>query len=409
MTDLLDSIARDEVSAAEAENQLAGILKEKLPTSEVYSALVRWVWSALTERRLDDDLRRWHRVILDVAAQIEFGRSDPSVDSANGAHFAERLRALADVLTISVSMARAPDAQLVMSRAHTLEVLKTLSESAQPFMDRAVLQDKVGLRTANLSRVLKLLLLNGLVERETRGRKARFSITTVGRQSLAKYEEEHRTSGMHDSTDATVGQELKVDPASEQLRSLKSSEFVETVARVDEALSALDQHSEQASGPAQALDYRGVSPQSRGHFSETFRVYSPGRFASAQEHLGAPPTADHGKSSLFAELLLSSSSGMGNELTTVMLVDADPSTKRQQVWGVSVEPNEVCLGANLAARADGAVHGIEVQSVPPEYSPRYFFNVIRYNTDPSSTVSEKLRRIANVMQHVAPVGVSKGR
>lgn len=182
MTNTLESIARGEVDAASARTEIDRHIQATRDFTKPYSALLRWTWLALSERRADNDLRLWHRLILDIAAKAG-KEADPG---AEGSEFvlAERLRAMSDMIRVSIGMQSRPDKARLLTRAHVPAILQALNDRSHEAVARADLLEAVDLKTANLSRVLTLLILEGLVERQADGRTARFRITGEGIKHL---------------------------------------------------------------------------------------------------------------------------------------------------------------------------------------------------------------------------------
>lgn len=181
MTDSLASLTRDEADASEARQILWKTLDKEDAHRAAYAALCRWTWRAMVERRLDGELRAWHRLLLDAAARIgaqaarkQKARGRVSFDPAAAA---ERCRALADLLRLSVDAADASAVKELTSRAHVAEILRLLAARAGEYVEREDIRKELGLGHANLSRVLTLLAANGLVEREPRGKAAAFRAT----------------------------------------------------------------------------------------------------------------------------------------------------------------------------------------------------------------------------------------
>ena len=182
MTNSLEGIARGEVDATSARTEIDFHIEATRDFTKPYSALLRWTWLALSERRVDDDLRCWHRLILDIAARA--GKEPDIGAGVSGGVLAERLRAMSDVIRVSIGMQSRPDKVGLLKRAHVPIILQTLKDWRSKGGFRADLSEAVGLRTASLSRILTLLILEGLVERQIGGRTARFCITDEGVRCL---------------------------------------------------------------------------------------------------------------------------------------------------------------------------------------------------------------------------------
>ncbi|GGF53607.1 hypothetical protein SAMN05216376_102152 [Mameliella alba] len=191
MTNTLENIARGEADAFAARSEIDRHIEATRDFAKPYSVLLRWTWLALSERRADDDLRHWHRLILDVAARAEQGKrpsvsAQPGVEES-GAHLAERLRALSDLIRVSIGMQMRPDKARLLTRAHVPAILQALYDRQNEAVARTDLLQAVELKTANLSRILTLLILEGLVERQADGRTARFRITVEGIKHLVDH------------------------------------------------------------------------------------------------------------------------------------------------------------------------------------------------------------------------------
>lgn len=192
MTNTLESIARGEVDAISARLEINRHIEATQDLAKPYSALLRWTWLALSERRADDDLRHWHRLILDVAArarkeETQAANAQPEADGADS-HLAERLRALSDLIRVSVGMQTRPDKARLLTRAHVPAILQALCDRQVEAVARDDLLQAVEIKTANLSRIMTLLILEGLVERQADGRNARFRITGEGMKHLRDYQ-----------------------------------------------------------------------------------------------------------------------------------------------------------------------------------------------------------------------------
>lgn len=188
MPDTLESLARDELDVTAAAVAIQKNLAANKGEGLVYASLCRWAWRAMVERRFGDDLRDWHRLFLDTSARVE---SDSVVSQGSdwcveldGHSVSERLRALADLLRMSVeAMESAPKADLTR-RAHVVEILDLLKSAGDGHVGREELKGRLNLRDANLSRVLTLMTIHGLIERQPLGRKAEFCLTSSGRKVL---------------------------------------------------------------------------------------------------------------------------------------------------------------------------------------------------------------------------------
>lgn len=181
----LEALAHDEVDATAARKAVWCALEDDDGYRAAYAALCRWTWRAMVERRLDDELRSWHRLLLDAAAKLA---SVPTVAEKRSrarlrldpAAAAERMRALADVVRLSIDAAAASLPAELGKRAHVVEILRHLTENIGESVERELIRRSIGLGDANLSRVLTLMTANGLIERLPRGKVASFRATQRG-------------------------------------------------------------------------------------------------------------------------------------------------------------------------------------------------------------------------------------
>lgn len=171
MAHSLQALARGDLDVATGEKEVLLFLDTTGDVGQAYLAFTTFLWHAVSERRKDNELRHWHRLIEDVSFRArKTGKEDVS----------ERLRALADVLTVSIAISDRPTKDDVLKRAHVPELLEALAGSAERPTSRADLREQVPLQSANLSRLLTLLSLCGLVERHQRGKEASFQLTESG-------------------------------------------------------------------------------------------------------------------------------------------------------------------------------------------------------------------------------------
>lgn len=182
----MDSLAFDEVDASQARTILWKVVDDAREREKAYVSLSRWTWRILVERRLDVDLRDWHRLILDYASTLARHDSQPDAKIRGervplaAQALAERLKGFADLVGEQIRAAEISAPEELAKRAHVTEVLVALSEAAGEHLEREAIKERSGLKDANLSRVLTLLAANGVVERQPRGRHASFRITQRG-------------------------------------------------------------------------------------------------------------------------------------------------------------------------------------------------------------------------------------
>jgi DNA-binding MarR family transcriptional regulator len=189
MVENLEQLVRGEIGASEARQAIWRELDAEEGYRTTYAALCRWTWRAMIERRLDDEVKSWHRLLLDVAGRIAV-QADSGSSASDRAHLdrsaaAERVRALADLVRLLVDAAEASTLKDFTARAHVSAILRLLASRAGIPIEREEIKTELRLRDANLSRVLTLLAANGLVERVARGKNAAFRVTPHG-AALAK-------------------------------------------------------------------------------------------------------------------------------------------------------------------------------------------------------------------------------
>jgi predicted transcriptional regulator len=178
--DTLEKIELGEASASEARLVVSELLKEGSDTSyaRLYSALGAWLWKALDGRRRDDELRQWFDIVRRASAAL----------STRNAAYAERLRAFYDLLEMSIATSEVADASEILNRQHVVAILKLLQAAGERPLEKAAIARELGLKPANLSRILHMMANARLVERTTYGKEAHFCMTRDGATALAKRE-----------------------------------------------------------------------------------------------------------------------------------------------------------------------------------------------------------------------------
>ncbi|MGL9623128.1 helix-turn-helix domain-containing protein [Bradyrhizobium sp. U531] len=176
----LERIELGDASASEARLAVSALLKEGSEASygRLYSALGAWLWKALDGRRRDDELRQWFDI---------FRRSSAALLTKNAA-YAERLRAFYDLLEMSIATSKVANVSEILSRQHVLAILRLLRSADGKPLEKAAIARKLGLKPANLSRILHMMANARLVERTTYGKEAHFCMTRDGAIALSKKE-----------------------------------------------------------------------------------------------------------------------------------------------------------------------------------------------------------------------------
>lgn len=177
----LDVISHSDVTAADAQRLIAIALSEKpspdARTVQKISTVLRdWVWHALNERRRDPELRSWYKLIQRQSSYLQDFHATE----------AERLRLLSELVYTSISVEQTIRPMDIIRRSHVLAILEMLHEQPDGTLGRAAINAELKIRDANLSRVLKLLLASGIIERSRLGRTAEFKLTIEGAKMASK-------------------------------------------------------------------------------------------------------------------------------------------------------------------------------------------------------------------------------
>lgn len=139
--------------------------------ADVTDALEAWTWRALRDRRSDADLPGWLELILSAGARVNEG------DAIGGA----ALKTFGRLVRRSLDHAAKIDPAAVVARKHAKEILRALS-TANGASSRAALRARLGLKEANLTRVMAPLIDLGLVTRQIEGREVSYGLTDEGRR-----------------------------------------------------------------------------------------------------------------------------------------------------------------------------------------------------------------------------------
>ncbi|GGB31160.1 hypothetical protein [Allosediminivita pacifica] len=183
----LDAIARDDIEPSEARALLFEALEGAARPAAIYSALAQWTWATLTGRRFDEGLRGWHRLLEESALRLENAtRGSGEAGSEEDRRYAERINALSDLVKASIHVASDMKRQDVLAKTHVMDVLAILARHAEGPLERAAIEQELGLSAANLSRVLTMMGAVGLVERHASGRTAKFTITGAGLKAVTE-------------------------------------------------------------------------------------------------------------------------------------------------------------------------------------------------------------------------------
>lgn len=172
-----ESLAVADLSAADART-IVGRLPRTLdePTAHrLFSALRAWTWKALDQKRRDPELREWHDVI--TRAQVR---------TRSLAIVAGQFQVLLDLIHESVAVAERRPVEDVLHRRHVRQMLVLLGAAPGGHLRKAEIMRKLGLKQANLTRLMNVVIGAGLVERIVDGREARFRLSKAGEQQLER-------------------------------------------------------------------------------------------------------------------------------------------------------------------------------------------------------------------------------
>ncbi|MBW5439437.1 hypothetical protein FXB41_33210 [Bradyrhizobium canariense] len=171
----LDEIARGDATPSEAAATVRRALAIEPPlVHRVYDALRDVTWRTLTSRSFGDELRDWFELFRHASALI-----------GDGSAVAEKIRALADLLSQSSRFSEYQPLEEVLGRKHSKSVLKALGTAGKA-LKKSALKNLLGLEDANLSRVTGALQGSGLIERSSSGKEASFLLTELGERWVRK-------------------------------------------------------------------------------------------------------------------------------------------------------------------------------------------------------------------------------
>jgi len=178
LTTGLDAVQQGVATATQARTAIAAMLRnlDESVANTVYTALRAWVWKALDGRRRDAELREWYALLESVEGRL-------------GARFREhanRIQVLYQLISESITVAETISAEQVLERDHVRAILRILAEAPDGTAERTAIRARLGLKQANLTRVLTLMALAGLIERQPEGRTALFRLTASGATAAAK-------------------------------------------------------------------------------------------------------------------------------------------------------------------------------------------------------------------------------
>lgn len=166
------SIRQGELSAADAWKLLSPLAEteDRHVAAQIFEALRSWVWKTLDRRRRDDGLREW----IDVLNRTEAFLAD------RFEVIAARIEVLVELLHESIAVASLASPEDLLRRKHVAPILRVLACHEGEWLDRAALMDELGLRPANTTRLMTLLVDAGWAEQVVNGREAAYRISAEG-------------------------------------------------------------------------------------------------------------------------------------------------------------------------------------------------------------------------------------
>lgn len=172
----LELIAGGGIDAAEARGILNALPREiQLDGARrLFVALRAWTWKALDQKRRDPELREWHDVIK--RAQVRTKGFD---------RIAAQLQVLLDLVHESIVVAIRRPVSDVLKRRNAKAILVLLRDAPEGRLTKQALMIQLGLKDANLSRLMNVLAGAGLVERTIDGREAQFRLSREGLDQAA--------------------------------------------------------------------------------------------------------------------------------------------------------------------------------------------------------------------------------
>ncbi|WP_372423963.1 helix-turn-helix transcriptional regulator [Salinarimonas chemoclinalis] len=200
---------------------------------DAYEALMECGWRAARAGRSEDELIRWHGVCQALAAQMEAsspreaGPSEPARVAGESEldpyeALAERVRAVADLFSVSLHFAEARSAEAVIRRKHVPEVLAMLRERPGRPVDREDIRARLGTGQSNTTRILEMMEAAGLLRREMHGSRCLVTLPDAERVLHASrgeaVAEDHPSSpsgvvAVRDAVEMYVGEEARISGA----------------------------------------------------------------------------------------------------------------------------------------------------------------------------------------------------
>ena len=162
----LDALGRGELNSKEAREIALKAAKHEDSHYRLYGALVHFTWDAVMQKRGDDDIRGYHRLLRDTASVMRSARVSPHATETRRDDMAEKVLALSELLRTSIHMT-APLPVLACKEPER-QILEFFLASSEPF-DFISLEDIIaasGRRRSRCFHYVSSMVVKGLLERD---------------------------------------------------------------------------------------------------------------------------------------------------------------------------------------------------------------------------------------------------
>lgn len=173
----LDTLSAGDLDIVAARSTIRAAMRAGAQmVDRAYVALRDAAWRMVSTREATEDLAQWYDLQMHASALAR---------DAERADIAERLATLAELIAQTGRFTERQPVDEVLSRKHVVDLLVTL-DSHGGIARRAQLAEVTGLADANLSRLLALLGVHGLIRRARSGKEAIISLSESGRQAAVR-------------------------------------------------------------------------------------------------------------------------------------------------------------------------------------------------------------------------------
>ncbi len=174
----LHRIQTGEASAKEARKALRDALVhgDSRTAASVYEALRGWTWSAISERRFDDEMEDWFKVLQSASVAL----ADVDYETS------KYLVVLSHLVDDSLRVAPRLILERLLTRSHLGDLLEIVRRH-NGRIERSALAEQAGLSASRLSQLLSELVLVGALHREPDGKRALYVLSDLGRDVLDRW------------------------------------------------------------------------------------------------------------------------------------------------------------------------------------------------------------------------------